>query len=108
MLLLLVLPLQALAATSMPGCALNSIAVPPAAETMQMAGCHEEPAAGDTSAPHDCTHCAACVLATACPIPLHPGLTLVSALQCFMPHAAAIFSGFIPSGPERPPRLSLA
>jgi hypothetical protein len=109
MLLLLILPLQALAAVSMSGCPLNSVAVPPAAETMHMAGCHENTSPpGDAPVAHDCTHCAACVLAAACPLPRHPDLTLAPALQRYMPHTAAVFSGFIPSGPERPPRLSLA
>jgi hypothetical protein len=109
MLLLLILPLQALATVSMSGCPLNSIPVPPAAEVMHMAGCHEDTGpAGDAPVAHDCSHCAACVLAAACPLPPHPGLTLAPALQSYLPHTAALFSGFIPSGPERPPRPALA
>lgn len=109
LLLMLALPVQAFAsAAAMLGCALPQ---QDTAQTMVMAeegmaGCHEsEPSA---PAAHDCKHCTACVLASALPIPSSDTPVIVPASTRYIPHAAASFSGFVPEGPERPPRTPLA
>lgn len=106
MLLMLALPLQAFAAASMLDCML----VPPAlAETDgMMPGCHEPEQPDAPPARHDCKHCAACALGSALPIPATDSPAIIS-LRCgFTPSLATAFSGFIPDGPERPPRPALA
>lgn len=107
MLLTLTLPLQGLAAASMLECTLAEAA--PASMQMDdptMAGCHES---DDSSVPeqHDCKHCAACALASALPV-LAGDQAVVPALHAYAPQPAAAFSGFVPEGPERPPRPALA
>ena len=112
MLLMLVLPLQALAATSMLDCALSHQAVvePLAMADDMMAGCHETEQPDASPAQHDCTHCAACALASALPMPMPitDRLAIAPVPHCFTSQPAASFAGFIPEGPERPPRATLA
>lgn len=110
MLLTLALPLQAFASASMLDCtfshqsAMQAVAL---ADGMT-AGCHE-PEQPDTSpAGHDCKHCAACALASALPIPNAGVPAAVQIVTRFISAPAVWFSGFIPDGPERPPRPSLA
>ncbi len=108
MLLMLALPLQALASAAMLGCGtpahqamMGSMAMADEA----MTGCHEQPDVPSTQ--HDCKHCAACALGGALPIPAATVPAIVPAPVRFIAHSAASFSGFIPDGPERPPRISL-
>jgi hypothetical protein len=110
-LLMLALPLQAFAAASMLGCALSHRA---AGEQMamvdgMMAGCHETEQPDAPPAQHDCKHCAVCALASALlPIPASNTPAILPVTHHFTSHPAASFSGFVPDGPERPPRPSLA
>ena len=109
MLLMLALPLQALASASMLGCALAHEAAP---EPMAMAdgmmdGCHEPEPADQTPEQHDCKHCAACMLGSALPATVE-STAIAPVPQRHAAQPAALFSGFVPDGPERPPRISLA
>jgi hypothetical protein len=108
MLLMLSLPLQALASVSMLACALDAVPAHLTPAPMQMATCHESDHPDSAPAKHDCKHCAACALAAALPVPLNARLPLAPSAQCFMIQPAVSFNGFIPSSPERPPRLSRA
>lgn len=101
---MLMLPLEAFASAAMPGCAL----VHPDARAVVAAApaCHDEtPVQPATSTDHDCAHCAACCLAAALPIPA-PTAAPAEPPPAAYPHfASRRFDGFIPDGPERPPRL---
>lgn len=107
--MMLALPLQAFASASMLGCTFSHQAVQ---ESMAMAGeamagCHEsEPA--QSPAPHDCKHCAACMLGSALPIPVVASVPALAVTPHHPVSAAAAFGGFVPDGPERPPRSPLA
>lgn len=111
MLLMLALPLQALASASMLGCTFAhpaTVAQLVPADAAMTTPCHEpEP----TSAPvtqHDCKHCASCALASALPIPAADVPAVVPAVSRYSLLPIQPFSGFVPDGPERPPRPSLA
>jgi hypothetical protein len=112
LLLMLALPLQALATASMRVC--GTASHPAMAEQMAMAdeamaNCHEPDQQPETPpAQHDCKHCAACALGAALPIPAADTPAVAPTPVRFLSHPAAPFSGFIPDGPERPPRISLA
>jgi len=105
--LMLMLPLEAFASAAMLGCALSHpdaravAAAPPA--------CHDEtPAQPATPVHHDCAHCAVCHLASALPIPA-PAAAPAERPPAAYPHFVSNrFDGFIPDGPERPPRSRLA
>lgn len=110
MLLMLALPLQTFASAAMLGCGTLShqaMMEQVAAADEATAGCHE-PEQDVPSTQHNCKHCAACALGAALPIPAADTPAIMPVPTRFMPHAAASFSGFIPDGPERPPRISLA
>lgn len=108
--LTLALPLQAFASAAMLDCAFA-----PAAEMEQvvladdaMDGCHDS---GQPEAPpvaHDCTHCSACALGAVLPIPSGDSMAIPPLAAGFTAHPAAAYSGFVPDGPERPPRPLLA
>lgn len=106
--LMLTLPLQALASAVMVGCMAHSEAMEQMAMAGEMAGCHESEQPTNPSTSHDCKHCAACVLGAVLPLPAVDTPALVPARHSFTSHSAALFSGFIPDGPKRPPRPSLA
>jgi hypothetical protein len=110
MLLMLALPLQALASASMLDCTLLHEAAPQplAPADAMVAGCHEFEPAGQAPEQHDCKHCAACVLGSALPVPMFDGAAIAPVPQRYPAQAAALFSGFVPDGPERPPRPALA
>lgn len=110
MLLMLALPLQALASAAMLGCTFShqAVAEPMALADGMMSGCHEPAQPDAPPAQHDCQHCAVCALASAPPIPVGDSLAIMPATHSYTPHPAASFSGFIPEGPERPPRPTLA
>jgi len=110
MLLMLALPLQTFASAAMLGCTFSNQAMeePMAMAGEMMAGCHEPQQTDTPPARHDCKHCAACALASALPIPSADSPAIVPVLTRFTPQPAASFSGFIPHGPERPPRPFLA
>jgi hypothetical protein len=109
MLLMLALPLQALASASMLDCTLSqqSALQPLATIDGTMDGCHEPEPADQSPEQHDCKHCAACMLGSALPVAAES-----TAIAPVPPHyaeqPAALFSGFVPDGPERPPRPNLA
>lgn len=108
-LLMLTLPLQALASAAMLGCMAHSEAMEQRAMADEMmAGCHESEQPASPSTSHDCKHCAACALGAALPLPAVDTPAIVPARHSFTPHSAALFSGFIPDGLERPPRPFLA
>jgi len=108
MLLMLALPVQTFASAAMLGCATShqAAAAPMAMADDTMAGCHEPEPSAPTS--HDCKHCTACALASALPIPAADPSTATPVRESFAAHPAASFSGFVPEGPERPPRSDLA
>lgn len=110
MLLMLVLPLQAWAAASMLDCAFSHQAelAPMAMADEPMAGCHEPEPSGAPSAEHNCKHCPVCALASALPITASDRVTILPVPSRFASQPAATMSVYIPDGPERPPRLSLA
>lgn len=113
-LMMLALPVQAFASVALLACDMSipaSIAkVSATPMNHAMSGCHED-AAEKTSLPageHQCSHCAICCLAGAFPIPV-AHTVLVTPIP-YTPHLqrAEPFSGFIPEGPERPPRTTVA
>ncbi len=108
--MMLALPLQAIASASMLGCAFShqAVAEPVAMADEMMAGCHETERPDAPSSRHDCNHCAVCALASSVPIPASDMPVILPAVHPYPSHPAAAFSGFVPEGPERPPRLSLA
>lgn len=110
MLLVLALPLQAFASASMLGCALShqAAAEPVAMADDPMAGCHEPEQPDAPPAQHDCKHCAVCALASALPVPVSLTGTALPMTQRYTSYPAALSSGFVPDGPERPPRPALA
>ncbi len=108
--MMLALPAQAFASAALLGCELYDMgAETRAAAVHDMAACHES-AAEKTAVPageHQCSHCAACYLAAAFPIPAS-----ATAQVTPIPYTPPLpriepFSGFIPEGPERPPRPPL-
>ena len=114
--MMLALPVQAFASVALLGCefARGDNGMPAAMDMVgmdhAMADCHEAPA-GESSVPggeHQCSHCAACYLAAAFPIPAV--LTSPVAPIPYSPHLLITenFSGFVPEGPERPPRTTHA
>jgi hypothetical protein len=106
LMMMLALPLQGLASASMIGCALESHPAAPAAET---GGCHEVDALPDgPSDPHVCGHCAACFLVSVPLIPALDAVAPVAPAREAIVHTLARYGGFIPEGPERPPRTSQA
>ncbi len=112
MTLMLLLPLQGLAVASM--LEVTHAPQPAAVEQMamaehSMAACHV-PAKPDAPAPShtDCKHCSACVLASALPVPAAKAMPLVPIVRSFASQPDASYSGFVPDGPERPPRSILA
>ncbi len=113
MLLMLALPLQAFASAAMLGCTFShqaAMTTPMATADDAMDGCHEHESGQPDrpAAPHDCKHCAACALGAVLPIPVVGNMPVLPVPAGFASHPAAVFSGFIPDGPERPPRPFLA
>lgn len=110
MLLMLALPLQTFASASMLGCAFSQPAAvdPMTMADAMMAGCHEPEQPDSPPAQHDCKHCAACALASVLPVPVADSVAIMPVVHRFASQPAALFSGFIPDGPERPPRPALA
>lgn len=107
-LLMLGLPVQTFAATSMLVCASAHQAMPAqmASADEAMAGCHEPEPSPPQS--HECKHCTVCALASALPIPATDSVRWTAAAPQYQPPSAVTFNGFIPDGPERPPRTFLA
>jgi hypothetical protein len=94
----------------MLGCTLSQpVAEPMVMTEGTMAGCHEaEPSDHHAPAQHDCKHCAACALGTALPVPAADSVAITPAPHRYASQPAVLFSGFVPDGPERPPRPTLA
>lgn len=111
MLLMLILPLQTFASAGMLGC-VSAHPAPQArvvAADGMMAICHEQQPQQDVPVTqHNCTHCAVCALASMLPAPTITTPALIPAADRFTSELSVLFSGFIPDGPERPPRSSLA
>ena len=108
MLLMLGLPVQTFASASMLVCVSAHQAMPAQMVMADeaMAGCHEpEPS---TPQSHECKHCTVCALASALPIPATDSVRWTATVPQFQPPSVVTFSGFIPDGPERPPRTPLA
>lgn len=107
---MLALPLQALASAAMLGCAGVHAGghEAPAMAAGVMDDCHGSGAPEMPAPVHDCKHCAACTLGAVLPIPSAD--RLAAPLPAAGPAAqpATVYSGFIPDGPERPPRPFLA
>ena len=106
---MLVLPLQGLAFATMLDVTIP--AQPAAQELMAMAdgmmgSCHEhEPAQPDAPpARQTCKHCAACVLGSALPAPVGTSPAILAASPSFALYPDTPYNGFVPDGPERPPR----
>ncbi|MDO9008196.1 MAG: hypothetical protein Q7U80_08230 [Thiobacillus sp.] len=106
-LLMLALPLQAFASASMPGCLFQQPAAGAMADVM-MDGCHEPVQPESSPAQHDCKHCAACALGSVLPAPVNDSVGIMPLRHGLIPSSASAFIGFIPEGPERPPRSVLA
>lgn len=112
LLLLLTLPVQALAYSAMQVCILSDrvaaeqMAMP--GDPVAMADCHAPDQSPHPSDQHECKFCAACALATALPIGFADSAPLVPTAHRFTPQPAASFSGFIPDSLERPPRAAFA
>lgn len=106
-LLMLGLPVQTFAATSMLVCASAHPALPAqmVSGDEAMAGCHESEPSPPQS--HQCKHCTVCALASALPIPATDTVRWTAVVPQFPTLTAVGFSGFIPDGPERPPRPAL-
>ncbi len=110
--MMLALPVQAFASVVLLGCefahddAAMQTAIDMSSASHAMHGSHEAPREQPVPSvgEHQCSHCAACYLAAAFPIPAAIG-TAVAPIP-YSPHLsiAETFSGFIPEGPERPPR----
>jgi len=109
-LMMLALPVQTFASAAMLGCTFaDQAAVAPMAMAGEMAAaCHEPEQPDSPPAQHNCKHCTACALASVLPIPATNSAAIVPASIRFISQPAASFSGFVPSGPERPPRHFLA
>lgn len=107
--LILVLPLEAFASAAMLGCVQSHPAGHAAAMSAAMPGCHDEaPAQPAVPSHHDCKHCAVCYLASALPIPMLAVAPAERPPVRYPRVATSRFDGFIPDGPERPPRTLLA
>lgn len=113
--LLLILPLQGFASATMLGCAFShpAQAMQHALDEQAMmddsaATCHEPKPTGKTPASHECTHCAACYLASALLVPALNIVPVAPAAHSIAPRADDAFTGFIPDSPERPPRPHFA
>lgn len=113
--LMLALPLQAFASVALFACEhtrSHGMTTPAGQDPMHAAhgGCHEAAPAkpAKATADHQCSHCAACYLGAAFPLPA--AFTTAAAPLPYSPplQFAETFSGFIPEGPERPPRSRLA
>lgn len=112
--MMLALPLQAFASVALLGCEFarqgmeDKVSMDMADMDHAMSGCHDAPAenAGMPVGEHQCSHCTACCLAAAFPIPVSPA-ALVTPIP-YIPHLQRDepFNGFIPNGPERPPRTT--
>lgn len=109
-LLMLALPLQALASVSMLDCTLSHQTVPESVAMADgtMAGCHEPEPSDRPAEQDDCKHCAACALGSALPVSAADGAATTPVPQDYASQPADPFSGFVPDAPERPPRLNLA
>jgi hypothetical protein len=105
--LMLTMPLQAMASMSMQ---LSAAKQPdsPAQSVAAVAGeCHGQADAGQSSVNHaSCSHCTACMSAAAIGRPLSAGGSLP--LTQDPPLRQPVAFSFIPDTPERPPRLFLA
>jgi hypothetical protein len=110
LMMMLALPVQTFASAAMLDCAFSNqaMAEPMAMAGEMMAGCHEPEQPDTPPAQHNCEHCAACALASVLPIPVTDSVVIAPVSIRFISQPAASFSGFIPSGPERPPRPFLA
>lgn len=105
---MLALPLQALASAGMLACALPQAETHRETAMAEGHGCHDSDVPERPATSHDCKHCAACALGSVLPIP--SAGRVAASLPAARPsaHPDAGYAGFIPDGPERPPRPALA
>lgn len=110
MLLMLILPLQTFASAGMLGCVSAHPATLErvAAVDEVMAACHEQKQQNAPAVQHNCKHCAVCALASVLPVPTIATPALIPDADRFTSELSTPFGGFIPDGPERPPRPPLA
>lgn len=107
--LMLALPLQAFASASMLACTFAHAAPMEEAHMDDaMAGCHDSGQADAPPASHDCQHCSACALGSVLPIPRGASMVVPPDAAGVAAESSAAYSGFVPDGPERPPRPFLA
>lgn len=104
--LMLALPLQGYAAATMLSCAFGHGSAPPAVESAP--SCHTSETPDAPPARHDCAHCAACLHATALPIPVVASLPEAQTVRDYAFAPAMAPASHVPDGPERPPRPDLA
>lgn len=108
--LMLALPLQGYAAATMLTCAHapGEAATQSMAQAQALPPCHMDTTPDAPPEKHDCAHCAACMLASALPIPMTASMPFDTPPCVYGVSRAGFFAGFIPEGPERPPRSRLA
>lgn len=108
--LMLALPLQGHAAATMLACALASgeTTAQPMAQAEASPPCHMDALPDAPPEKHDCAHCAACMLASALPVPVTVSMLSGPSPCVYGAFHAGFVAGFIPDGPERPPRSRLA
>lgn len=109
---MLALPVQTFASVVMLGCAFlhqePAVHQGLAMADEMTAACHEDTLPDTQPTSHNCTHCAACYLTSALAIPYAAAASIASVSHRVIPYADAAFIGFIPAGPERPPRTTIA
>lgn len=108
---MLALPLQALASAAMLGCSFAHpapVAQLAPADAAMATPCHEPERNAAPATYSDCSHCASCALASALPIPATDVPAVVPAARHYSALLTPRFSGFVPDGPERPPRPGFA
>lgn len=109
--MILALPLQTFASAALMGCEFTAhlnAGQQGAMADANMAGCHDQEQPDTPPTQHNCKHCTACALASTLPVPVTATLAFEPVPDSFSAQPAASFSGFIPDGPERPPRTFLA
>jgi hypothetical protein len=106
MLLMLALPLQALASASMLGCTFAhpaTVAELAPSDAAMTAPCHEPEPTSAPATQHDCKHCASCALASALPIPAADVPAIVPAVSRYSVLSTRISAALFPTAPSGPP-----
>lgn len=109
--MMLALPLQTFASAALMGCEFTAqlkAGQQMAMADANMAGCHEREQPDNPPSQHNCKHCTACALASTLPVPVAVTPVIEPVPDSFSAQPTVSFDGFIPDGPERPPRAFLA